>query len=73
MVQQKQCTVIIKQNRRRDKEEMMSGDGVGGQNNVTDQVVNMKNQEAEQDKQIAKEEKDKCIILYCNLKIVWNI
>ena len=66
MVQQKQCTVIIKQNRRRDKEEMMSGDGVGGQNNVTDQEVNMKNQEAEQDKQIGKEEKEKCIILYCN-------
>ena len=51
----------------------MSDDGVGRQNNVTDQVVNKNNQEGEQDKKIAKEEKDKCIILYCNLNIVWNI
>lgn len=48
----------------------MSGDGVGGQNNGTDGVVNEKNQKAEKEIQFAKEMDEKCIILYSNLKIV---
>ena len=42
---------------------MMSGDGFRGKNNAIDQVVTKK----------LGGKKEKCIILYCNLNIVWNI